>query len=118
MTQQISLGQSGRADEAVLEDGIREIAPDLAYRRLVMVNVVFYGSPDAGDRGWVLVDTGVVGPKSFIVSAAAARFGKGAAPSKTSPPNGTSPFTHTRSSNPTSMAAPLTRPAIPRSGAA
>ena len=81
MTQQISLGQSGRADEAVLEDGIREIAPDLAYRRLVMVNVVFYGSLDAGDRGWVLVDTGVVGTKSFIVSAAAARFGKGARPS-------------------------------------
>jgi hypothetical protein len=26
--------------------------PDLAYRRLAIVNVAFRGPPDAGDRGW------------------------------------------------------------------
>lgn len=81
MTQQIPIGQESRSDDAPGDDGTREIAPDLAYRRLAIVNVVFYGRPHAGDRGWVLIDTGVVGTKSLIVSAAEARFGKGARPS-------------------------------------
>lgn len=43
-------------------------------------NVVLVGRPGAGDRAWVLVDTGVFGTKSAIVSAAETRFGKDARP--------------------------------------
>ena len=58
MTQQVPLGAEARAVESEHDDGTQEIAPDLAYRRLVMVNVVFFGLPQAGDRNWVLIDTG------------------------------------------------------------
>src|SRR5690606_15168370 len=37
------------------------VAPDIAWRRLAMVNVVFLGPRGAGDRGWVLVDAGLRG---------------------------------------------------------
>jgi glyoxylase-like metal-dependent hydrolase (beta-lactamase superfamily II) len=80
MTQQVPLGDEGRAHETDRDDGTREVAPDLAYRRTVMVNVVFFGLPNAGDRGWVLIDTGVVGTKALIKSAAAERFGEHARP--------------------------------------
>ncbi len=43
------------------EGGAVEVAPDLAYERLAIVNVVYVGLPGAGDRGWVLVDAGVGG---------------------------------------------------------
>ena len=59
----------------------RPSLPDLAYRRLGIVNVIFSGPPAAGDRGWVLVDAGVLGTKHLIVSAAEERFGKHARPS-------------------------------------
>ena len=81
MTQQIPLSEGARADDGAGPDGTHEIAPDLAYRRLVMVNVVFVGHPRAGDRHWVLVDTGVAGTKALITGAAEARFGVGARPS-------------------------------------
>jgi glyoxylase-like metal-dependent hydrolase (beta-lactamase superfamily II) len=47
-----------------------------------MVNVVYLGEPQAGDRGWVLVDAGVlgVGARGRIEQTAAARFGEGARP--------------------------------------
>ena len=80
MTQQIPLGSDARASETDLHDGTHEIRSDLAYRRLVMVNVVFSGAPGAGDRGWVLVDAGVVGTRALIEAAAAARFGAGVRP--------------------------------------
>lgn len=63
------------------EDGTVEIAPDLAYRRLGIVNVVFYGRPGAGDRGWVLIDAGVMGTTRLITAAARERFGEAARPS-------------------------------------
>lgn len=66
--------------DAARGDGTHEIAPDLAYRRLGIVNVVFVGRPGAGDRGWVLIDAGIPGTKGFITSAAAERFGEGARP--------------------------------------
>ena len=81
MTQQVPLDPHARADDREGEDGTHAIAPDLAYRRLVMVNAVFHGRPAAGDRGWVLVDAGVTGTKGLIRSAAEARFGPGAKPS-------------------------------------
>jgi glyoxylase-like metal-dependent hydrolase (beta-lactamase superfamily II) len=80
MTQQIPLQRADRADETDRDDGTHEIAPDLAFIRTIMVNVIFVGLPDAGDRNWVLVDAGVIGAKSTIRSAAAERFGDNARP--------------------------------------
>lgn len=81
MTQQIPIDPAARADDP--EDGERAhaVAPDLAYRRIVMVNVVFVGLPDAGDRGWVLVDAGLPVSRPAIRGAAEERFGRGARPS-------------------------------------
>src|SRR5678816_1107655 len=61
-------------------DGTHEVAPDIAYKRLAIVNVVFYGYPDAGDGGWVLIDAGIPGSAGPIIRAAEARFGEGAGP--------------------------------------
>ena len=41
--------------------GLVEIASDLAYKRLAIVNVVFYGAPDGADGSWTLIDAGVPG---------------------------------------------------------
>lgn len=63
------------------EDGpLYLAAPDIAWRRIVMVNVVFLGQPGAGDRNWVLVDAGLRGSTGLITGAAAERFGEGARP--------------------------------------
>ena len=35
---------------------VQEVTPDLAYKRLGIVNVVFYGRPDGP---WVLIDAGL-----------------------------------------------------------
>ncbi|MGN6550587.1 MAG: MBL fold metallo-hydrolase [Pararhizobium sp.] len=84
MAEQIPLDPAGRADDperdAARDDKTHEIAHDLAYRRLGIVNAVFYGRANAGDRGWVLIDTGVIGTTGLITDAAAARFGEGARP--------------------------------------
>ena len=80
MTQQIPLDSSNRADEIDRDDGTREIATDLAYLRTIMVNVVLFGLPNAGDRKWVLIDTGIMGAKSAIRAAAEERFGAGVRP--------------------------------------
>ena len=84
MAQQIPIDPQARADDpaadAARDDRTHALAPDLAYRRLVLVNVVFVGEPGAGDRGWVLVDAGIPGSASAIRGAAEARFGAGARP--------------------------------------
>ena len=54
-------------------DRTRQIAPDIAYQRLLMVNVAFWGPPRG--RRWVLLDGGIVGSSSTIQAAASARFG-------------------------------------------
>jgi glyoxylase-like metal-dependent hydrolase (beta-lactamase superfamily II) len=85
MAQQVPITPSARADDPdrdrERDDGTHEVCADLAYLRLVLVNVVFVGRPGAGDRNWVLVDAGVFGGRGSIVRAAAERFGKGARPS-------------------------------------
>lgn len=81
MASQITLGDEARAESGAGQDGTHEIAPDLAYLRCLIANVVLVGRPGAGDRGWVLVDAGVFGTRSAIEGAAEARFGKGARPS-------------------------------------
>jgi glyoxylase-like metal-dependent hydrolase (beta-lactamase superfamily II) len=79
MAQQIPL------DDAAAEDLAREgplhiAAPDIAWRRLAIVNIVMLGPPDAGDRGWVLVDAGLRSTVGLVKAAAAERFGEGARP--------------------------------------
>jgi len=84
MSEQIPFDPRSRADDpkrdAGRDDATREVAPDLAYRRLGIVNVAFYGPPGAGDRQWVLIDAGVFGTMRLITGAAEERFGKGARP--------------------------------------
>ena len=85
MAQQIPVDPQARADDprrdAERDDATQAITHDVAFQRHVLVNVVFIGEPGAGDRGWVLVDAGVMGSKRAIVAAAQARFGDGARPS-------------------------------------
>lgn len=53
---------------------------DLAYICTVMVNVYFVGSPNAGDREWVLIDAGMLGAADQIIQAAETRYGRGSRP--------------------------------------
>jgi len=80
MSQQIPLTPEAIADLPHPDDGTAEIALDLAYRRLAMVNVVFFGTPHCGDRQWVLIDAGVPGMSGRIERAAKERFGEGSRP--------------------------------------
>ena len=84
MAEQIPVSEEAAALDPALDaardDHTHELAPDLAYRRLGIVNVVFLGFPGAGDRNWVLIDAGLPRTGGFIRSAAAARFGEGARP--------------------------------------
>ena len=57
------------------------VTADLAYLRVMIVNVLFYGEPGAGDRSWVLIDAGLKGSADAIARAAEERFGAGARPS-------------------------------------
>ena len=77
MAQQIPVGNEALFGFEVPEEGGRAIAPDLASRRLAMVNVVFSGRPD--DQ-WVLVDAGLRGTAGMIEGSGAARFGAGRPP--------------------------------------
>ena len=61
--------------------GTIPVAADLAYLRVAIVNVLFYGARDAGDRGWVLVDAGIPGSAERIARAAESRYGSGVRPS-------------------------------------
>ena len=62
MSEQIPLSDEASALEPELDaarrDKTNEVAPDIAYRRLGIVNVIFCGPAGAGDREWVLVDAG------------------------------------------------------------
>jgi len=64
----------------VRNDGTHEVAPDLSYMRLAMVNFAFYGEPGAAGQGWVLVDTGIAMTARYLIRAAEQRFGQGARP--------------------------------------
>src|SRR4051812_42433344 len=54
------------------DDHTREILPDLAFKKLLFVNVVFYG--DSAQKDWVLIDAGLPGMAGRIEEAAAHRF--------------------------------------------
>src|SRR5690348_1112701 len=55
---------------------------DLGSLRILIANVFLYGRPGSGDRGWVLIDTGVPTPGAAgrIMAAAAERYGREARP--------------------------------------
>lgn len=82
---QIPIDSSAIADGRD-EDGVHRIARDIAYKRLVMVNVVFYGEPAAsrdraaGPVSWVLIDAGLPATAGRIVDAAEHLFGKDVPP--------------------------------------
>ena len=79
MAQQVDLdgsNEAGRDQEA----GVIEVRPDVASKRLILVNVVFVGPEGAGDREWVLIDAGLPGTAGTITAAAASRFGAGSRP--------------------------------------
>jgi glyoxylase-like metal-dependent hydrolase (beta-lactamase superfamily II) len=69
-----SLAESPDRDHA-RGDGAIELAPDVAYKQLVIANVMFVGLPGCGDGNWVLVDTGVIGGANTIKAIARSRFG-------------------------------------------
>jgi glyoxylase-like metal-dependent hydrolase (beta-lactamase superfamily II) len=79
MDPQLPLDNAARAfdpeKDEIRDDGSHEVADDLAYRRLAIVNVVFYGAPEARDQNWVLIDAGIPGSTGSIVRAAEERFG-------------------------------------------
>jgi len=78
MKEQIALEPApfGDLPHGKTEDKTHEIAPDLAYQRLVLANIVFWGPPGSEDRSWVLVDTGLPGLSWMIEHAAHQRFGE------------------------------------------
>jgi glyoxylase-like metal-dependent hydrolase (beta-lactamase superfamily II) len=81
MKDQVPLDPEARADTPPqADDATPEFAPELAYKRLMMVNVVFFGRPGAGDRQWTLIDTGVIGTTGLIERAAQERFGNDSRP--------------------------------------
>jgi glyoxylase-like metal-dependent hydrolase (beta-lactamase superfamily II) len=72
VTQQIPVEEEALFGFPVPEEAVREVAPDLAYRRLAIVNVMYFGRP-GGD--WVLIDAGLPGTARMIAHAAEVRFG-------------------------------------------
>ena len=84
MQHQIPLDPRNRAEGSrhgdSQDDGTHEIAVDLAYHRLAIVNVMFYGLPGAPDRRWVLIDAGMMGTAGIIAAAVKERFGPASRP--------------------------------------
>jgi glyoxylase-like metal-dependent hydrolase (beta-lactamase superfamily II) len=76
MADQIPLDSDNRAEHT--PNGIHEVCPDLAYKRLTLVNVLFYGLPGSSD--WVLIDAGIPLSAGAIMTAAERRFGSQARP--------------------------------------
>ena len=84
MAQQVPIDPSAHADspsaDRARDDGTNQVAPDLAYKRAAIANVIFVGLPNSPSGGWVLVDAGVMGTAGLIAGAAEERFGKGSRP--------------------------------------
>jgi glyoxylase-like metal-dependent hydrolase (beta-lactamase superfamily II) len=80
MVVQLSLEANDIAPTEESGSGALVFAPDLAYRPMSIVNVIFYGDPAKGND-WVLIDTGLPTSKNTIVATAEARFGRNTRPS-------------------------------------
>src|SRR3978361_1712906 len=65
---QIPLSETASADrpenDKLRDDKTRQIAPDVAYRQIAIVNVIFFGRPGAGDGNSMLIDAGMSGAAS------------------------------------------------------
>jgi glyoxylase-like metal-dependent hydrolase (beta-lactamase superfamily II) len=85
MDEQIPLSSEARADIPAADDrrddGTRELLSDVAYKRLGIVNVAYFGKANAGPDAWVLIDAGVAVTAGMIRRAAEERFGASARPS-------------------------------------
>src|SRR5690606_38517558 len=79
MPQQIPIAPTARAAEYEV-GGAHEVGLKLAYQRLAIVNVVFYGVRGAGGGRWVLIDAGIAGTAALILNAAARLYGTGPRP--------------------------------------
>jgi len=66
--------------EIARQDDLWLLAPDVACLPGPIVNVYLIGRPNAGDRGWTLIDAGFIGMTEQIARAAARRFGADARP--------------------------------------
>ena len=78
--QQIPVPDAARAAEAppdLAAGPVHEVLPDVAYRRLGIVNVAFLGRPGCGAGNWALVDAGLPGTAGAIREVARERFGGG-----------------------------------------
>src|SRR5207253_9752469 len=80
MTHEISLPPEARADDPKFDDsrddGVHEVGPDLAYKRLCVVNVAFIGVPGSE---WVLIDAGILGMSAGAIRGVAEkRYGSSA----------------------------------------
>jgi glyoxylase-like metal-dependent hydrolase (beta-lactamase superfamily II) len=80
MIEQIPIDSAAVAAAVRSDDTTHQLTNDLAYKRLAIVNVAFFGRPGASDREWVLVDAGVIGTTALIKSAVEKRFGKNSRP--------------------------------------
>ena len=84
MNEQIPLSSDSLADNPSADerrdDNTREVLSDLAYKRLGIVNVAYFGKANAGTENWVLIDAGVAGTAGMIRRAAEDRFGENARP--------------------------------------
>ena len=79
MALQIELDQSAVIGADHDQAGTHPVADDLAYLRLAIVNVIYFGQEGASD--WVLVDAGIPGTEQQIISVAERRFGPDSPPS-------------------------------------
>ena len=79
MAQQIAIDPRCEVGEGQ-PDGTMQVAPDLAYQRLLLVNVAYVGRPGSAPQSWVLIDAGVHGTYHTILGAAEKRFGKDSRP--------------------------------------
>jgi glyoxylase-like metal-dependent hydrolase (beta-lactamase superfamily II) len=79
MAQQVPVNDAAQLLGRKHED-VTEIISDLAYRRLGIANIVYYGEALGDDGRWVLIDAGVIGTTRTIERSAESRFGPGARP--------------------------------------
>lgn len=77
---QVTLDREARVVEHDEHGPAHEILDDLAYQRLAIVNVIYFGRAGAGDHEWVLVDAGLPGTAGSIKRAARERFGESSRP--------------------------------------
>jgi glyoxylase-like metal-dependent hydrolase (beta-lactamase superfamily II) len=78
MSKQVPVDSSAVVN-GIEDDGVHQIAADIAYKRLGMVNVVFSGRPASapGMTGeWALIDAGLPATAGMISDAAEAHSGR------------------------------------------